>query len=108
MPDATLLVNVSNDAWFGESIESAQHLQISRARAAEVGRYLLHSTNTGITAVIDPLGNVVEQIPQFRPATLTATVRGHEGTTPYAIWGNSAILVVSAASLAACVLARRS
>ena len=56
LPDATLLVNVSNDAWFGDSIAPHQHLQIARVRAAEAGRYLLRATNTGVTAIIDPHG----------------------------------------------------
>jgi apolipoprotein N-acyltransferase len=99
-PTATLMVNVSNDAWFGESIAADQHLQIARMRAAEVGRYLLRSTNTGITAVIDPLGRVVDRLPQFEIGVLKATVRGYEGTTPYIVWGNAAILTVCFGALA--------
>jgi apolipoprotein N-acyltransferase len=99
LPEATLLVNVSNDAWFGESIAADQHLQIARMRALEAGRYLLRSTNTGITAVIDPHGNVVERLPQFEPGVLTASVRGFSGATPYANWGNAAVLVLCAGLL---------
>jgi apolipoprotein N-acyltransferase len=87
-PDATLIVNVSNDAWFGDSIAPHQHLQIARMRAIEAGRYLLRSTNTGITAVIDPLGQVVARIPQFEQGTLRYTVQGFTGATPYVRWGN--------------------
>jgi apolipoprotein N-acyltransferase len=93
LPDATLLVNVSNDAWFGHSIASHQHLQIAQVRAAEAGRYLLRSTNTGITAVIDPRGRVVETVPQFEVAVLEQTVRGYTGATPYARWGNVPVVV---------------
>jgi apolipoprotein N-acyltransferase len=94
LPQATLLVNVSNDAWFGDSIAPHQHLQIARVRAAEVGRYLLRATNTGVTAVIDPRGEVAETVPQFQAAVLEHTVRGYTGATPYARFGNYAILLV--------------
>jgi apolipoprotein N-acyltransferase len=95
LPDATLLVNVSNDAWFGDSIAPHQHLQIAQVRAAEAGRWLLRSTNTGVTAVIDPRGRVAQTVPQFEAAVLKHTVRGYTGVTPYAKWGNW--LVVAAA-----------
>jgi apolipoprotein N-acyltransferase len=87
-PEAQLLVNVSNDAWFGDTIAPHQHLQINRFRAREVGRYMLRATNTGITAVIDPEGQVVAQIPQFVPGAVNAVVRPHTGTTPYMQFGN--------------------
>jgi apolipoprotein N-acyltransferase len=95
LPDATLLVNVSNDAWFGNSIAPHQHLQIAQVRAAEAGRYLLRSTNNGVTAVIDPRGRVVDTIPQFEAAVLKAAVRGYTGATPYARWGNYPVIVVT-------------
>jgi apolipoprotein N-acyltransferase len=88
LPESTLLVNVSNDGWFGESIAIPQHLQIARVRAAEAGRYLLRAANRGITAVIDQQGRVVETIPPFQPGVLRATVRGYTGSTPYARLGN--------------------
>jgi apolipoprotein N-acyltransferase len=88
LPGATLFVNVSNDAWFGDSIAPHQHLQIARLRAAETGRYWLRATNTGISAVIDPRGRVVERLAQFEPGVLTAAVTGFTGLTPYARWGN--------------------
>jgi apolipoprotein N-acyltransferase len=92
--DATLLVNVSNDAWFGDSIAPHQHLQISRLRAIEAGRYLLRATNTGISAVIDPFGRVEATIPQFEAGVIYATVRGYTGITPYARWGNYPVIIV--------------
>lgn len=88
LPEASLLVNVSNDAWFGDSLAPHQHLQIARVRAAEAGRYLLRSTNTGISAVIDPQGRVQQRAEQFRPEVVLATVRGQAGATPYTIWHN--------------------
>ncbi len=96
LPQATLLVNMSNVAWFGRSIAPEQHLQISQARALETGRYLLRATNTGMTAVINPRGEVERAAPQFETALLTHTVRGHAGATPYVRWGNYAVLLLLA------------
>jgi len=93
LPEATLLVNVSNDAWFGNSVAPHQHLQIARVRAAEAGRYLLRSTNTGVSAVIDPAGGVVATLPLFEPGVLTATVQGYTELTPYARWGNTPVVL---------------
>ena len=84
LPEATLLVDVSNDAWFGDSIAPHQHLQIAQVRAAEAGRYLLRATNTGMTGRDRRRGRVEATLPQFEPAVLKATVRGFEGATPYA------------------------
>ena len=106
MPEASLLVNVSNDAWFGDSIAPHQHLEIARVRAAEVGRYLLRATNTGITAIVDPSGRIVSSAPQFEPALLTGVVQGHEGSTPYVRWGNYAIVLAAVAMLVAARLWR--
>jgi apolipoprotein N-acyltransferase len=105
LPDATLLVNVSNDAWFGDSLAPHQHLQIARVRAAEAGRYLLRATNTGITAVVDPQGRVVDSLPQFRAGVLKATVRGYMGATPYARVGNYLLVVVALGVLCAAYFA---
>jgi apolipoprotein N-acyltransferase len=99
LPEATLLVNVSNDAWFGDSIAPHQHLQIARVRAAEAGRYLLRATNTGVTAIIDPHGAIVTRGAQFEPVVLNATVRGYTGATPYARWGNYPVIVAALLAL---------
>jgi apolipoprotein N-acyltransferase len=99
LAEATLLVNVSNDAWFGDSIAPHQHLQIARVRAAEAGRYLLRATNTGVTAVIDAHGRIVGELPQFEAGVLKATVRGYTGTTPYARVGNYLVVLACAAAL---------
>lgn len=108
LPEATLLVNVANDAWFGDSIAPHQHLQIARVRAAEAGRYLLRSTNTGVSAVIDPRGAVVASVAQFEPAVLRARVQGYAGATPYARAGNyPAVVLALALLLGAAALGRR-
>jgi len=94
LPAARLLVNVSNDAWFGDSTAPHQHLQMARMRALESGRYLLRSTNTGITAVISPQGDVIDRLPQFQSGVLSATVRPYTGTTPYVRFGNYPVVIL--------------
>jgi apolipoprotein N-acyltransferase len=107
LPQATLLVNVSNVAWFGRSIAPQQHLQISQARALESGRYMLRATNTGVTAIIDPRGEVVASAPEFTTATVSRMVPGYAGSTPYVRWGNYALLVLCAAMAAGAVILGR-
>ncbi|ABM61665.1 apolipoprotein N-acyltransferase [Halorhodospira halophila] len=97
--EVDLLVNVSNDAWFGDSLAPHQHLQKARMRAAESGRWMLRATNTGITAVIGPDGEVVERRPQFEVATLATEVERRSGTTPYARIGDGPLLGLLAAAL---------
>jgi len=92
LPAAKLLVNVSNDAWFGESIAPHQHLEMARMRALETGRYLLRATNTGISAVINTKGKIIKQVPQFKIITLRAIAQPYQGKTPYVRFGNALIL----------------
>lgn len=87
-PDVDILVNVSNDAWFGDSIAPYQHLQIAQMRALETGRYSVRATNTGISAFIGPEGELLEVGKQFQPEVMTADIRKRRGTTPYADAGN--------------------
>jgi apolipoprotein N-acyltransferase len=94
MPDAAVLVTVSNDAWFGTSIGPAQHLQIARARAVETGRYLLRATNTGITAIVAPDGAVQGRIPQFQVEVLAGEIFPMGGMTPYARTGDLAVIAL--------------
>jgi len=101
LPDAELLVNVSNDAWFGDSIGPHQHLQIARLRAREAGRPLLRATSTGITAAFDHDGRELGRAPQFEPAVLTVTVRPRAGLTPYARLREAPLLALCALLLAA-------
>jgi apolipoprotein N-acyltransferase len=88
----TLLLNLSNLAWFDDSIALAQHLQISRLRALETGRPMLRATNTGATAIVDARGRVVAQLPFNTAGVLDGEVRGHVGTTPYVRFGDGPAL----------------
>jgi apolipoprotein N-acyltransferase len=96
---ATLLLNVSNLAWYGQSTAIPQHLQISRMRSLETGRPMLRSTNNGATAIIDAKGNVASSIPPYSRGTLAATVQGMAGMTPYIRLGNYLFLGLSALAL---------
>ncbi|HEX9181271.1 MAG TPA: apolipoprotein N-acyltransferase, partial [Burkholderiales bacterium] len=107
LPEATLLANVSNDAWFGRSLGPQQHLQIAQARALETGRYHMRATNTGVTAVIDPRGRVLARAPEFTTTRLEAEVTGYTGATPYVRWGNWAVVLMCSAMVVAPVAAAR-
>jgi apolipoprotein N-acyltransferase len=97
---ATILANVSNLAWFGDSLALPQHLQMSRMRVRETERPMLRATNTGMTAVIDATGNVQSQLRPLTVGALDATVQGTTGLTPYARTGNAPVLGVLLALLA--------
>jgi apolipoprotein N-acyltransferase len=95
LPEATVLVNLSNIAWFGDSLALPQHLQISQMRALETGRYMLRATNTGVTAIINDRGKIMHQVRAHETAILTGVAQGFTGTTPYARLGNLPILLFS-------------
>jgi len=90
---ATLLINVTNNAWYGDSTAPHQHLQISRMRALEAGRYLIRAANDGITAVIGPKGEIIARLPQFQQGVLRAEVRPMSGLSPYARTGNYPVVL---------------
>ncbi len=92
LPEATLLANISNLAWFDGTVALAQHLQISSARAMESGRVMLRATNTGATAAISPEGKILARLPERVRGVLEVQVQGRSGLTPYARWGNSLFL----------------
>ncbi len=99
LPDATLLVNISNDAWFGKSAAAEQHLQLSQMRAIEFARPMLRANNTGITAVIDEKGRVTQRLEPFTEGILETTVQGRKGYTPYIGWGDLPILLICLAGI---------
>jgi apolipoprotein N-acyltransferase len=85
---ATILANVSNIAWFGDSHAWPQHLQISRMRTLETARPMIRSTNTGVTAAIDFDASIIGELPAYQLGALSVTVQGRSGLTPYARTGN--------------------
>ncbi len=95
LPAAELLVNLSNDAWYGQSFAADQHLQFSQVRAIETARMVLRSTNTGATAIIDPHGQVLQHAPHDTATILVGEAQSYAGQTPYVWWGNLAFLCLS-------------
>jgi apolipoprotein N-acyltransferase len=102
LPEANLLVNASNDAWFGDSLAPHQHLQIAQMRALETGRPMARSTNTGVSAFIDYRGRIIESSEQFKAQSITQDMVGRTGVTPFyyffKVQGALAVLILLALS----------
>ncbi|MDH5181026.1 MAG: apolipoprotein N-acyltransferase [Gammaproteobacteria bacterium] len=92
LPEATLLINGSNNAWYGNSLAPHQHLQISRMRSLETGRMLIRGTTNGISAIVDHRGKLVARSPQFERFVLKGQVQPRQGATPYVRLGNWPVL----------------
>ncbi|MFT0533000.1 apolipoprotein N-acyltransferase [Castellaniella hirudinis] len=90
---AGILVNLSNLAWFGDTWALRQHLWISRLRALETARPIIRATNTGMTAAIDPHGEIRGMLDPGRPGVLDVEIQGTTGLTPYVRWGNGPVLL---------------
>jgi apolipoprotein N-acyltransferase len=105
--EATALVNVTNDAWFGRSTARYQHLQISRMRAIEAQRWLIRAANDGVSAVIAPDGRIAARATEYRAEVLRATVLPRSGLPPYARVGNWPVVVLAATLLALAGIAGR-
>jgi len=104
---ATILVNMSNTAWFGDSLAQPQHLQIAQIRALENGRPMLRATNTGMTAIIGPKGERQAVLSAFTRNALVGSVQGMQGKTPYQRLQDTPILVISVLLMGAGWLTRR-
>jgi len=100
LPDATLLVNFTNDAWYGHSLAAEQHAQMSAMRAIEAARPMLRATNTGITSIIDHRGVERARLPWFTRGVLEGSVSGRSGATPYVRFGDSIALGAALAVIA--------
>ncbi len=94
-PEAAFIVNVTNDAWFGDSIAPHHHLDIARMRSLESQRWQLRAANTGITAIIADDGGVVDRIPQFEAGVLRGLVELRHGSTPYVLLGNGPLMLLA-------------
>lgn len=100
LPEASFILNPSNLAWFDDSFAIDQNLQMARMRALEIGRPILRTTNTGITAHIDHLGNVIKRLASQKQGVLEGMVQPVQGMTPYTRWGNWVPVLGSAIYLA--------
>ncbi len=107
LPAATLLVNVSNDAWFGDSLAPHQHLQMARMRSLETARPMFRATNNGISALIDHRGRVTARSPQFEVFVLSGSLQPRSGATPYVLGGNYPLLALLLSSLLLAVFLQR-
>ncbi|MCG9740194.1 apolipoprotein N-acyltransferase [Shewanella insulae] len=101
-----LLLTVSNDAWFGRSNGPLQHMEIAQMRAIELGRPLLRATNNGVTAVVDPSGKITHSLPQFETGVLKAEVPLVAGSTGFARWGQTPLLLLCTIILIGAVIRR--
>ena len=101
LPEAAFLINASNDAWFGDSLAPHQHLQIAAMRSLESGRWMVRATNTGISALINPHGEVVARTPQFEQAVLRGDITPMQGATPFVIFGAWPIWLLSVLGICA-------
>ncbi len=89
---ADILLNISNDAWFGKSKAQAQHLNIARMRAIENQKMLVRATNDGLTAIVSPRGEVIDALPPFVNGVLHAKVYASRALTLYVQWGDQLVL----------------
>ena len=107
LPEANFLINISNDAWFGDSLAPHQHMQKAQVRAQETGRPMLRATNNGISSVIDHKGNILVTSPQFQQSVLTAKIQSMQGATLYVLTGNYLMLILCFFMLASAAFVAR-
>lgn len=107
LPQASLLVNATNNAWYGNSFAPHQHLEMSRLRALETGRYMLRVTTNGVSAIIDSQGTIQGRSPQFETHVLKGEAVPRQGATPYVLYGNWPVLSLLGLMLLVAVRFRR-
>ena len=107
LPEAQILINLTNDGWFDGSAMLRQHLRMSQARAAEFGRFLVRATNTGMTAIIDHMGREVSSLPPGEQGVLEGEASLREGATPYVRFGDIPALAMAALLIAAAAVRRK-
>jgi len=103
--ESDLLLTVSNDTWFGRSIAPDQHMQIARMRALETGRWLIRGTNNGISALVNPQGEIISQAERYQADVLHDTVYQMTGLTPYQKVGSWPVLAFATLLLVAALAA---
>ncbi len=107
LPQANALVNVTDDAWFGDTSELPQQFQMARMRALEEGRYMIVATDDGVSGVIGPRGRVIAQAPIMRPDVLRSAVTAMTGMTPFARVGNGLAVLLAGGAVAAAFALRQ-
>ena len=107
LPEASLLVNATNNAWYGNSLAPHQHLEMSRLRALETGRYMLRVTTNGVSAIIDQHGSIRARSPQFETHVLSGEAVPYTGATPYVRVGNLPVILLAFGILIVGILAAR-
>jgi apolipoprotein N-acyltransferase len=107
LPESAFMVNVSNDAWFGDSLAPHQHLEIARMRALEAARFMLRATNSGISAIIDSDGQLVARSKQFAADVVLGEIRPLKGATLFVKFGNWPVLLLCIVCLGAAFLLSR-
>jgi len=107
LPAANLLVNLSNDAWFGNSTAPHQHLQIAQMRSQETERVMIRATNTGVSAFIDYKGRVMTQSEAFATESITEIVQGRSGITPFFYFAKIQALLAILPFILVVIAARR-
>lgn len=105
--DAELIVNMTNDAWFGDTLEPWQHLALAKFRAIEQRRFLIRSTNSGISAFVNPTGKVLAHTGAFEQAAMSQSISWMNGKTVYRVIGDAPWWLVTAASFCAAFVRRR-
>ncbi|HVY53657.1 MAG TPA: apolipoprotein N-acyltransferase [Gammaproteobacteria bacterium] len=95
----SMILTVTNDAWFGHSIAQAQHLQMAQMRAIELGRPVLFASNNGITATINSKGQIQNSAPPFETYVLTDDVQPYQGETPWQFFAMDPVLLIISALL---------
>jgi apolipoprotein N-acyltransferase len=104
---ADVLVTITNDAWFGRSAAPRQHLAMARMRSIETDRYMLRAATTGISAVVDPLGRIVQQLPLEQQGIILARFSARHSMTPYVRFGDWFAVVAVAATFIFLFLRRK-
>ena len=104
LPEATLILNASNNAWYGDSFAPHQHVQISQMRALETGRDLMRVTTNGVSALINYKGKIISHSPQFKAYVVTGLVQPRKGATPYVRFGNYALIFIIVLGLSGVLL----
>lgn len=99
LPEATMLINVSNDGWFTGSIEPYQHMEIARMRSVETGRYMLRATNIGVSGIINEKGKITATAPAYKIKTIRDAAQPLTGATPFVRMGNALIVCLMLAPM---------